>query len=131
MDPLQDQPAPRNLDKVEEILGYNFKNKCLLEEAFTHSSYYYTKDNNYKEAEIECFSFERLAHLEDAVLNLLVTKEQFFMYSDFSSGQLTRLQAANVDTEKLARVAVEHGLHCYLCRKKPLLEERMKIWGRL
>ncbi|XP_028800291.1 ribonuclease 3-like protein 3 [Neltuma alba] len=125
MDPLQDRPSPRNLDKVEEILGYIFKNKCLLEEAFTHSSYYYTKDNNNNEAEIKCFSFERLAYLGDAVLYLLVTKEQFFLYSDVSSGQLTRLRAANVDTEKLACVAVEHGLHCYLCHKQPLLEERI------
>ncbi|XP_028800275.1 ribonuclease 3-like protein 3 [Neltuma alba] len=125
MDPLQDQPPPKNLDEVEEILGYNFKNKCLLEEAFTHSSYYYTTDNNYNEAEIKCSSFERLAYLGDAVLNLLVTKEQFFLYSDFSSGQLTRLRAANVDTEKLARVAIEHGLHYYLCHKTRLLEERV------
>ncbi|XP_054820102.1 ribonuclease 3-like protein 3 [Prosopis cineraria] len=124
---LPEPSPPRNLDEVEEILGYNFKNKSLLEEAFTHSSYYYTKDNdnNHGEAEIKCFSYERLAYLGDAVLNLLVTKEQFFLYPNFSSGRLTRLRAANVDTEKLARVAVKHRLHCYLRHKKPLLEEQI------
>ncbi|KAK4276000.1 hypothetical protein QN277_019003 [Acacia crassicarpa] len=125
MDPTE--TPPRNLDEVEDILGYNFKNKCLLEEAFTHPSYYNTtKDYNHnKEAETKSFSFERLEFLGDAVLNFLVTKEQFFSYPDFSSGVLTRLRAANVDTEKLARVAVKHELHCYLRHRKPPLAEQI------
>jgi len=31
-------PLP-NIDKVEAILKYEFKNKCLLEEVFTYTSY--------------------------------------------------------------------------------------------
>ncbi|KAK4276002.1 hypothetical protein QN277_019005 [Acacia crassicarpa] len=77
------------------------------------------------EAETKYFSFKRLEFLGDAVLNFLVTKEQFFSYPDFSSGELTRLRAANVDTEKLARVAVKHELCCYLRHKSPLLEEQI------
>ncbi|KAI9095377.1 hypothetical protein K1719_026411 [Acacia pycnantha] len=125
MDPPE--TPPRNLDEVEEILGYNFKNKCLLEEALTHPSYYHnTKDDNHNnEAETKCSSFERLEFLGDAVLNFLVTKEQFFSYPDFSSGVLTRLRAANVDTEKLARVAVKHQLYSYLRHRKSLLEEQI------
>nr|CDH30702.1 putative endoribonuclease dicer-like protein [Cercis chinensis] len=111
----QPPPPPPCLEEVEAIIGYSFKNKSLLEEAFTHSSYERDK----------CFSYERLEYVGDAVLNLLITKEQYFLYPNMAPGRLTRLRAANVDTEKLARVAIRHGLHHYLRHKKPLLEEQL------
>ncbi|KAF7815372.1 ribonuclease 3-like protein 3 [Senna tora] len=114
---------PPSLHEVEEILGYSFKNKRLLEEAFTHHSSYCYNNNN-KESE-KCFSSKRLAYVGDAVLNLLVTKEQFFSYPNLSPGRLTRLRASNVDTEKLARVAIRHEFHRYLRHKKPLLEHQI------
>ncbi|XP_027341669.1 ribonuclease 3-like protein 3 [Abrus precatorius] len=104
------------LEEVEAILGYEFKNKGLLEEAFTHSTYVGEK----------CFSYERLEYVGDAVLNLLVTKEHFSTYTDLAPGDLTLLRAANVDTEKLARVAIKHGLHRYLRHKKPRLQEKIQ-----
>ncbi|XP_022769566.1 ribonuclease 3-like protein 3 [Durio zibethinus] len=107
-----------SLDEVEGILGYKFNNKRLLEEAFTHASLG------------ECFSNERLEYVGDSVLNLLFTKEQYFEYPDLWPGALTRLRAANVNTEKLARVAVKHGLHRYLRHKKPLLEEQIRQFSR-
>ncbi|KAK8270099.1 hypothetical protein V6Z12_D11G172400, partial [Gossypium hirsutum] len=102
-----------SLDEVEQILGYDFNNKRLLEEAFTHASLGLG------------FSNERLEYVGDSVLNLLFTKQQFFEYPDSPPGPLTRLRAANVDTEKLARAAVKHGLHRYLRHKKPLLKEQL------
>ncbi|XP_021300737.1 ribonuclease 3-like protein 3 [Herrania umbratica] len=102
-----------SLDEVEDILGYQFNNKGLLEEAFTHASLG------------KSFSNERLEYVGDSVLNLLFTKHQYFEYPDLPPGALTRLRAANVDTEKLARVAFKHGLHRYLRHKKPLLEEQV------
>lgn len=111
------RPPFPSLDEVEAILGYQFKNKCLLEEAFTHSSYHTDK----------CFSYERLEYVGDAVLNLLMTNEQYFSYPNLAPGQLTRLRSANVDTEKLARVAIKHGLHRYLRHNKPLLEEQVSL----
>ncbi|KAG4120723.1 hypothetical protein ERO13_D11G160900v2 [Gossypium hirsutum] len=105
-----------SLDEVEQILGYDFNNKRLLEEAFTHASLGLG------------FSNERLEYVGDSVLNLLFTKQQFFEYPDLPPGPLTRLRAANVDTEKLARAAVKHGLHRYLRHKKPLLKEQTMIY---
>ncbi|TYI55903.1 hypothetical protein E1A91_D11G172200v1 [Gossypium mustelinum] len=102
-----------SLDEVEQILGYDFNNKRLLEEAFTHASLGLG------------FSNERLEYVGDSVLNLLFTKQQFFEYPDLPPGPLTRLRAANVDTEKLARAAVKHCLHRYLRHKKPLLKEQV------
>ncbi|PPS16249.1 hypothetical protein GOBAR_AA04333 [Gossypium barbadense] len=102
--------TPLSLDEVEVILGYEFKNKQLLEEAFTHASLG------------EGFSNERLEYVGDSVLNLLFTKEQYFEYPDLSPG----LRAANVDSDKLARVAVKHGFHRFLRHKKPLLEDQIR-----
>lgn len=109
-----DSESIPNLDGVEKILGYKFNNKSLLEEAFT--------DPSYPE---KCFSYERLEYLGDSVLNLLFTKEQYFLYPDLPPGSLTRLRSANVNTEKLARVAIKLGLHHYLRHNKPLLEEQV------
>ncbi|KAG1334923.1 ribonuclease 3-like protein 3 [Cocos nucifera] len=103
---------------VEEILGYRFINKDLVEEALTHGSFYLP----YKPAK----SYERLEFMGDAVLTCIVAREVFSSYPDLSPGPLTRLRAANVDTEKLARVAVEHGLHRYLRHKAPQLEAQIQ-----
>ncbi|GAU23033.1 hypothetical protein TSUD_336810 [Trifolium subterraneum] len=104
------------LHEVETILHYKFKNKHLLEKAFTHSTY--CGENS--------LSYERLEYVGDAVLNLLISKEQFFLYPNLQPGHLTRLRAVNVDAEKLARAAVKHGLHRYLRHKKPLLGEQIQ-----
>jgi len=108
-----DSPPP--LHEVEAILEYEFKNKLLLEEAFTHGTY--GAENG--------LSYERLEYIGDSVLNLMITKEQFHAYPTLAPGHLTRLRAANVDAEKLARVAIKHGLHSYLRHKKPLLGDQV------
>lgn len=100
-----------NLGEVEEIVGYRFSDPNLLQQAFTHSSY---RDR--------CSSYERLEYMGDSVLNLLITKEQYFLYPELPPGKLTPLRAVNVDTEKLARAALKYNLHKYLRHKKPLLE---------
>ncbi|XP_010549172.1 PREDICTED: ribonuclease 3-like protein 3 [Tarenaya hassleriana] len=116
--PESSQPGPHEpplaVEFVEEILHYQFKEKHLLQEAFTHASYG------------ESVSYERLEYIGDSVLNLLITKEFFSMYPELPPGLLTRRGAANVDTEKLARVAVKHGLYRFLRHKKPLLEDQVK-----
>ncbi|XP_045809730.1 ribonuclease 3-like protein 3, partial [Trifolium pratense] len=109
-----DSPPP--LHEVETILDYKFKNKHLLEKAFTHPTYY--SDDS--------LSYERLEYVGDAVLNLLISKEQFFLYPNLQPGRLTRLRAANVNAEKLARVAIKHGLYRYLRHKKPMLGEQIQ-----
>ncbi|CAN6574241.1 unnamed protein product [Malus baccata var. baccata] len=115
---LNDHEHHLNLEEVEEIIRYKFENKVLLQEAFTHPSFVPT--------EYSGSSYERLEYVGDAVLNLLFSREQYLLYTDLAPGPLTRLRAANVDTEKLARVAIKHGLHRYLRHRKPLLEEQIR-----
>ncbi|KAK4716851.1 hypothetical protein R3W88_015189 [Solanum pinnatisectum] len=57
---------------------------------------------------------------------MLITLKQFFDYPDLSPGMLTKLSAANVDTEKLARVAIKYNLHNYLRHKRPLLKGQVR-----
>lgn len=102
-----------NSDRVKsirEITGYEFKDPAILQEAFTHYSY-----------EEGCSSLERLAYDGDSVLGLCITKDQHFRYPDLDPGWLTKLRAANVDTDKLARVALKHELHALLRHNIPLL----------
>lgn len=106
----EEEAWKKNLEEVEEIVGYKFNDPNLLRQAFTHSSY-----------RSEC-SYERLEYMGDSVLNQLITKEHYFLYPELPPGKLTPLRAFNVDTEKLARVAIKYNLHKYLRHRKPLLE---------
>ncbi|KAG5545609.1 hypothetical protein RHGRI_017935 [Rhododendron griersonianum] len=108
------EPLPI-LDEVEKIIGYNFRDRSLLAQAFTHGS-----------CRCSTSSYERLEYVGDSVLNLLISREDYFAYPDLQPGKLTRLRAANVDTEKLARVAVKHNLHKYLRHEKPLLDGQIR-----
>ena len=88
-----------NLSKLEDLIGYKFKNKDLLKEALTHRSYlnenpsWGLSDN------------ERLEFLGDAVLELAVTEELFNRYPDYSEGELTPIRSALVNFQMLAQIA--------------------------
>ncbi|MFS7995238.1 putative ribonuclease III [Helianthus anomalus] len=109
-------PPPQSLNEVEEMIGYDFKNKELLKEAFTDASY---------KAE-DGVSYERLEYLGDSVLNHLIAKLHYVLYKSMAPGELTRLRAANVDTEALARAALKYDLHKYLRHRKPLLDVQIQ-----
>ncbi|CAL9225485.1 unnamed protein product [Arabidopsis halleri] len=103
------------IESLEKILNYKFKDKSLLLKAFTDASY----------VDDKCDSYERLELLGDSILNMAIIYEFIKLYPKESPGPLTKLRAVNVDTEKLARVAVKHQLYRYLRHKKPLLEEQI------
>ncbi|KAJ4788686.1 dicer-like 3 [Rhynchospora pubera] len=106
-----------HIDALEEILGHKFSDRYLVEEAMTHGSAYYPLKGE--------MSYERLEFMGDAVLTFGVASEVFFTYPNLAPGPMTRLRAANVDKEKLARIAVAHGLHRYLRHKAPQLESQI------
>ncbi|XP_020268693.1 ribonuclease 3-like protein 3 [Asparagus officinalis] len=117
---MADVPAMEKEDmkKIEKILGYNFEDRSLIEEALTHPSFYYPFKPE--------ITYERLEFMGDAVLNCLVGRWVINMYPELAPGPLTRLRAANVDTEKLARVAVCSGLYRYLRHQAPQLDEQIQ-----
>ncbi|KAL8205719.1 hypothetical protein R6Q57_009270 [Mikania cordata] len=100
---------------VESILMYKFNDKRLLEEALTHSSYNGSP------------SYQRLEFLGDSVLQLAISNFFFLTYDDVEAGQLSLLRSANISTEKLARVAVRHGLYKYIRHNKAgVLSEKVR-----
>ncbi|CAB4308424.1 unnamed protein product [Prunus armeniaca] len=114
------EPSPvmkESVTAVEKIVGYSFKNKRLLEEALTHSSFPWST------------SYQRLEVLGDSVLNHAVTN-YFFCMADrrkFNQDQITKLRSANAGNLKLARVAVSLGLYPYLRRfNTPVLDDKVK-----
>ena len=79
-----------NLDfsALEEKIGYRFKNKKLLKEALTHSSYANEErrgNNN-----------ERMEFLGDSVLSLVVSSYLFGLYRQKHEGDLTKIRASVV-----------------------------------
>ncbi|XP_058101267.1 ribonuclease 3-like protein 2 [Magnolia sinica] len=111
---LVDMDMRTAIPALEHLLGYNFHDQSLLIEALTHSSY------------TEAESYQRLEFVGDAVLGLALTNHIFLTYPTLDPGQLSSLRAANISTEKLARVAVRHNLYSYLRRNAPALDEKVR-----
>lgn len=87
------------LEKLQENLGYRFRDESLLRGALYHSSY----ANEHRNENI--VSNERLEFLGDAVLGFVSAE---FLYSRFPhapEGELTRIRAALVREESLFEVA--------------------------
>ncbi|XP_023900126.1 ribonuclease 3-like protein 3 [Quercus suber] len=118
---MEEMVSESSLEEVELILGYKFKDKNLLLQAFTHVSFHDSDKYSEKHS-----SYERLELMGDSVLNLLMIRKLFFLYPKLSPGKLTYLRSDNTDNEKLARVAFKQGLHRFLRHKKPHLEQRIQ-----
>lgn len=91
----------RGKEELEEIIGYTFKDKGLLDNALTHSSYCNEKRN----AETALPSNERLEFLGDSVLSIVVSDYIYKNYRSFNEGDLTRIRAAVVCENTLAEFA--------------------------
>jgi ribonuclease-3 len=97
-----------NLEKFEEILGFEFKNKDVLKEALTHRSYL----NEHPSWPVP--NNERLEYLGDAVLELAVTEYLYAKYPDFQEGKMTSLRAALVNHVILSKIAREISLQKFV-----------------
>lgn len=93
---------------LEEKLGYRFRERQLLENALTHSSY----ANEHHMGAVG--SNERLEFLGDSVLGMVVADDLYHRYAQRPEGELTRLRAQLVCESSLARVAQELELGSYL-----------------
>ena len=99
-----------DIGALEQAVGYVFKDKELLREALTHSSY--AHELKTKRIEVECN--ERLEFLGDSVLSIVVSEYLFKKYSDLPEGDLTHIRAALVQSAALASYARGIGLGQYL-----------------
>ena len=95
---------------LEKEIGYTFKNKSILREALTHSSY----AHELKAKKIDVICNERLEFLGDSVLSLVTSEYLFTKYSALPEGDLTHIRAALVQSQALAGYAKKIGLGDYL-----------------
>ena len=112
-----------NADEIEEKIGYNFRNKTLLLQAFTRSSC--LADG------ITMFDNEKLEHIGDAMLGLVVTKKLVTRYAstDFENTnlpfdsildeqQMSEIKMDIVRSSSLAEATENHGLENHILMGK-------------
>lgn len=95
-----------NIEKFEEIIGYKFSDKKLINNALTHSSYA-------NERKIPSGSNERLEFLGDSVLSIVVS-EHLYTNLNVAEGELTKLRASLVCEKSLHIFAKEIHLGDFL-----------------
>ncbi len=78
-------------------IGYDFKNRQLIDTALCHSSY----ANEHKDSSAECN--ERLEFLGDAILGLITGEYIYKKFPLWPEGKLTKLRAAVVCEAMLAK----------------------------
>lgn len=89
------------MEEFQKKLGYVFKNEAWLVRALTHRSCGST--NN-----------ERLEFLGDSVLNFVAADIIYELFPRLSEGQMSRVRAALVREETLAKIAVKLDLKRHL-----------------
>lgn len=94
-----------DIKKCENSIGYTFKNKKLLEEALTHTSFAY---------ENKTISNERLEYLGDSILEFVMSEHLFLNYKNLSEGEMTKVRANVVCEDSLYEVAKKHNFSDFL-----------------
>jgi len=105
---MEKKPFSPDLSGLQQSLGFAFNDSSILEQALIHSSF----SNESQNPGIS--SNERLEFLGDAVLGLVIAEKLFNDYPDFPEGKMTKLRAALVRRETLARLAASIDLGKYL-----------------
>ncbi len=98
-----------NLVRLEQKLGYVFRDRQLLQQALVHRSYSFEQSRQLQQDN------ERLEFLGDAVLDLVIGQALFSRYPTMREGEMTRLRALLVKESYLAERAVALGLGEFLC----------------
>lgn len=98
----------KSLLEFQNIIGVNFDNIDLLDNALTHTSYANQHNLTYNQHN------ERLEFLGDAVLSIVVSEYLYKKYKNKPEGKLTKIRAGVVCESSLAEVARKIGINQYL-----------------
>jgi ribonuclease-3 len=109
-------------DELQTRIGYRFRDRGMLEHALTH------KSRAAEDASGGVADNESLEFLGDAVLGLVVADALFHQYPDYDEGQKSKVKAAVVSTQSLARHAerLRLGEHLILGRGEEKTGGRFK-----
>ncbi len=94
-----------DLEKIENEIKYEFKNKELLKKALTHRSY--ANENNIE-------SNEKLEFLGDSILEFLTSKYLYNTYKNLKEGEMTKIRASVVCEDSLFNIAKKHNFSDFL-----------------
>jgi len=87
------------MEKLENNIGYKFKNRSLLETALTHTSY------ANEHASSGCESYERLEFLGDSILGFTTAEFLYGKQPAIPEGSMTKLRAELVCEKTLCETA--------------------------
>ena len=102
---LVDPLGREHYGKIEEMLGYKFKDLNWLERALTHRSVHSKGSKS---------DYERLEFLGDAVLDLAIAHLLLDKHQEAKEGELSKMRAALVNTSSLADIARQLGLGAFI-----------------
>jgi len=108
------------LKKLQESIGFTFKNKEILQQAMVHRSYLN------EHPEFASGHNERLEFLGDAVLEIIVTEYLYLNYPNTPEGDLTNWRAALVNSKMLYVIAEELKLDDCLYLSKGEAKDKNK-----
>lgn len=113
-----------DIQEIERKLNYTFKNKALLTQAFTHSSY-----ANVEQVEDN----ERMEFVGDAILGCVVSEYLFARNSEKSAGELSAMKARIVSADGLRPIMDKLGLleHLRVVSGEPTVKRSRKIAANL
>jgi ribonuclease III len=92
------------LEKLQQRIGYEFRDKNLLLSTLTHAS----------GAEHRLASNERLEFLGDAILGAVVCEILFHQYPEYLEGDLTRIKSIVVSRLTCAKISQALGMQEFL-----------------
>lgn len=108
---IENDELPRmagpSLEKLQDRIGYRFREPTLLLEALTHSS-------SVQENAAGPPDNEQMEFLGDAILNFLVSVRLTETFPEYEEGKLSRARASLVAASHLSEVAARLGLGDYL-----------------
>lgn len=96
------------MERFQKMIGYEFADKSLLQQALTHSSY-----ANERKMKKELCN-ERLEFLGDAVLELISSEYIFLHHMNMPEGDMTKMRASFVCEPTLAMCARDIHLSEYI-----------------
>ncbi len=96
------------LSKLEQIIGYSFRSRALLDRALTHRSFANER------VEQNCRHNEALEFLGDSVLGLVVSAWLLQRFPDLSEGKLSKIKAYLVSEPSLVELAEDIDLGRYI-----------------
>jgi len=104
----------KNLQELQQIIGYHFKDQELLEKALLHSSA--TEDRS--------LSNERFEFLGDAVFGMVICQELFYKFPQYQEGDLTKIKSTLVSRRSCAKVIKNLKLQEFLIVGKGMAGSR-------